>query len=155
MRSRLPVIKVVGVSASGKSTLTARLRRAGYDARPVSQEHSNVPDLWRRFDFPQVLIFLDASLEVQQARRPDVSWDAAQHTEERARLSNARDHADLQIDTTQLTAENILTIVLAYLQTRGVRRSQESLPALGETGAPVKQRTRGSTPQPVWSATKS
>jgi hypothetical protein len=134
------------MSASGKSTLTARLRRAGYDARPVSQEHSNVPDLWKKFDFPQVLIFLDASLEAQQMRRPDVSWDASQHAEEAARLSHARDHADLRIDTTQMTAEDAFTIVAAYLQKRRMRRAEGALPTLGETGAPVKRGRSGRAP---------
>ncbi len=149
MNAKLPVIKVVGVSASGKSTLTARLRQAGYDARPVSQEHSNVPDLWKKFDFPQILIFLDTTLEAQQARRPDVSWDAAHRAQETARLSHARDHADVQIDTAQMTAQDVFTIVLAYLQKRGVRRAEGTLPALGETGAPVKRGTSGRAPHPT------
>ncbi len=77
MPNKLPVIKVVGVSASGKSTLVKGLRAAGYDARPVSQEHSNVPDLWKQFDFPKVLIYLDVTLAMQEKRRPDVEWSEA------------------------------------------------------------------------------
>ena len=72
---RLPLNKVVGVSASGKSTLVAGLRQAGYYARPVSQEHSHLPDLWQQFDRGRVLIYLDNDLESQRQRRPDVSWD--------------------------------------------------------------------------------
>lgn len=139
MNARLPVIKVVGVSASGKSTLAAGLRQAGYDARPVSQEHSKVADLWKKFDFPQVLIYLDAGLEAQQTRRPDVSWNSVNYAEEAARLANARDHADLRIDTSQMSAQQVLAVVLAYLEKRGVRRAESPLSPLGNTGAPVKR----------------
>ena len=50
----LPLIKVVGISASGKSTLVKALRQRGYRARPVSQEHSNVPSLWQQFEEPEI-----------------------------------------------------------------------------------------------------
>src|SRR4051794_16737319 len=78
----LPIIKVVGISGSGKSTLVAALRAQGYDARPVSQEHSQVPNLWQQFERSTYLIYLYASLEVQQRRRQDVTWTAAAHQEE-------------------------------------------------------------------------
>jgi hypothetical protein len=95
----LPLIKIAGVSASGKSTLVRGLREAGYNARAVSQEHSHVPDLWRQFDRPHLLVYLNTELAVQQARRPDVSWTAAELAEERERLAHAQAHADLQINT--------------------------------------------------------
>ncbi|MBP9503378.1 MAG: hypothetical protein KBF17_14555, partial [Candidatus Promineofilum sp.] len=41
-------VAVVGPCASGKSTLVAALRAAGYDARHPAQEHSFVKDMWRR-----------------------------------------------------------------------------------------------------------
>ena len=63
MSHKLPVIKVVGVSAGGKSTLVRLLRERGYDARAVSQEHSEVPTLWKQFEPPRVLIYLDTTLE--------------------------------------------------------------------------------------------
>ena len=55
MVQKLPVIKVVGVSAGGKSTLVRALREHGYDARAVSQEHSHSATLWKQFDVPRVL----------------------------------------------------------------------------------------------------
>lgn len=141
----LPVIKVVGISTSGKSTLVRALRGAGYDARPVSQEHSNVPDLWQQFDRPSYLIFLYASLEDQRARRQDVTWSAAAHQEEVLRLSHAREHADLRIDTSGLTAEGVFRIASTYLARQRVRRANHPLAALPATGSAQKRQPPDST----------
>lgn len=132
----LPMIKVVGVSASGKSTLARRLREAGYDARPVSQEHSNVPTLWKQFGMPKALIYLNVSLEAQQERRPDVTWSKRDRTQEVERLADARENADLVIDTSTQSSDEVLEIALAYLKGKRFRKSGIALPALGETGAP-------------------
>lgn len=134
---RLPVIKVVGVSASGKSTLVASLRAAGYDARPISQEHSGVHDLWNKFDLPQALIYLDVSLEAQLARRDDVTWSVSARDDELARLAHARENADLLINTTALNAATVLALVLAWLRSKGYRKSDSPLRPMSATGAPV------------------
>lgn len=131
----LPLIKVVGISASGKSTLVKGLRRAGYNTRPVSQEHSHVPDLWQQFDRPAVLIYLDIDLEAQRRRRPDVSWDEANLMIEQTRLAHAREHADLRLNTGQLEAEVVLQLVVAFLQSQRIRHADQPLPALGATGS--------------------
>jgi hypothetical protein len=131
----LPVIKVVGISAGGKSTLVAHLRNEGYDARPVSQEHSNVPDLWRQFDKPQWLLYLDVSLEAQRLRRSDVSWSAQWHRTEQLRLRHARDHADLLIDTSQMTADEVAAVALLFLREKRVRHADAPLPPLSPTGS--------------------
>ncbi len=101
----LPLIKVVGTSGSGKSTLVAGLRNRGYNARPVSQEHSDVPDLWQQFDRPFVLIYLYADLAAQQARRPGSGSGEESFRQEQRRLSYARRAADLRVDTSALTSE--------------------------------------------------
>ena len=62
-------IKLVGVCASGKSTLLHTLRAAGFDVLPCAQEHSYVPDLWRRLHPPDLLIFLDAQPATVAHRR--------------------------------------------------------------------------------------
>jgi GTPase SAR1 family protein len=134
----LPIIKVVGMSASGKSTLVTRLRENGYDARPVSQEHSNVPDLWRQFAKPQWLIYLDASLELQQTRRPDVSWSPQWHRTEMLRLRHARAHADLLIDTSQMTSTEVADLAILFLTRQRVRSAPTALPPLGATGSARK-----------------
>jgi len=131
------LVKVVGVSAAGKSTLARGLRAAGYDARPVSQEHSGAPTLWKEFGVPRALIYLDVTLEAQRSRRTDVTWSAAHRHEEVARLAHARNHADLVIDTSTQGSAEVLAIALAFLQGKRVRKSATPLPPLGETGAPV------------------
>jgi len=112
---------VVGVCASGKSTLTAGLRGAGWNARPVSQEHSYVPDMWQRLTKPDILIFLDCALETIRRRRqtPDFpDWlDAA----ERERLRHARGHADLHVLTDALTPAEVLTQALVFLNARAAK----------------------------------
>ncbi len=134
----LPVIKVVGMSASGKSTLVEELRRRGYDVRPVSQEHSNVPSLWRHFEKPQWLIFLNVSLEAQRARRPDVSWSGQWHRTEQLRLQQARDHADIVIDTSQMTPVSVAELTVLFLERNRVRHALEPLLSLAATGSARK-----------------
>src|SRR5688572_29965346 len=119
----LPIIKVVGISGSGKSTLVSALRAGGYDARPVSQEHSNVPTLWQQFDRPTYLIYLFAAVEVQLSRRQDVTWSEAAHQEELRRLAHAREHADLRIDTGGLTPEGVHEVARSLLTRRRVRHA--------------------------------
>ena len=107
-------VAVVGPCASGKSTLTAALRAAGYEARMPAQEHSYVPDMWRRLVDPDVLIYLDISYEALLARRPH--FGEPEYLErEKARLAHARAHADLVVDTSELTAEEVRQRVLAAL----------------------------------------
>jgi len=130
----LPLIKVVGASGSGKSTLVSGLRRAGYNARPVSQEHSNIPDLWQQFDRPAVLIFLDVDIESQRRRRPDVTWTDEALFTERQRLAHARDHADLRINTSALSPERVLALVLAYLRHARIRHADHPLEPVPATG---------------------
>jgi hypothetical protein len=142
MQQKLPVIKVVGVSAAGKSTLVSTLREHGYDARAVSQEHSHSATLWKQFDMPRVLIYLDCSLEVQQQRRPDVSWDDANLAVERRRLHNAYGEADLRIHTAQLSAEEVQRMALAYLRAKLIQHAPGPLPPAGETGTPIKGKVR-------------
>ena len=134
----LPIIKIVGISGSGKSTLVRGLRAKGYDARPVSQEHSNVPDLWQQFDRPAYLIYLNATLENQQARRQDVTWSAGAYKEEVRRLTHAREHADLRIDTAELTLDGVLHLAISYLTRRRVARSVQHLDPLPDTGTAAK-----------------
>ncbi|MCB0046095.1 MAG: hypothetical protein KDD92_11745 [Caldilineaceae bacterium] len=135
----LPIIKIVGISAGGKSTLVKALRAHGYDARPVSQEHSNVPDLWRQFDKPQWLFYLDVSLEGQRGRRPDVSWSAKWRQTEEIRLRHARSHADLIINTTAMEPDAVANLALLFLRDKRVGHAQEALPLLAATGSARKE----------------
>jgi ABC-type glutathione transport system ATPase component len=131
----LPLIKVVGVSGSGKSTLVKSLRTAGYRARPVSQEHSSVPDLWRQFESPRILIYLHVDLEHQLRRRPDVSWSVEQLANEEQRLAHARQHADLRLDTSGLKPEAVLELALALLKYHRIKHADYPLPPVSTTGS--------------------
>jgi RNase adaptor protein for sRNA GlmZ degradation len=135
----LPLIKVVGVSGSGKSTLVQGLRAAGYDARPVSQEHSNMPNLWQHFARPRVLIYLYVDVAHQRMRQVDDSWSEQTMAEELSRLAHAYDHADLRIDTSNLSTEQVLQVALTYLKHERIRRSDVPLPPLPATGSPRTQ----------------
>jgi deoxyadenosine/deoxycytidine kinase len=111
-----PLIAVVGVCASGKSTLAGRLRDLGFNARQVLQEHSYVPYMWQRITNPDLLIYLDCSLDVTRARRRDREFESWILEEERRRLEHAREHCDLYIDTDHLTPDEILARTVAFLQ---------------------------------------
>lgn len=137
----LPIIKVVGISGSGKTTLVRALRANGYDARPVSQEHSNVPSLWQQFDRPDYLIYLHAALADQASRRQDVSWSAEAHYEETQKLAHAREHADLRIDTGNLNGERVLAIAITFLKRQRVRHADHPLDSLPNTGSATKPRS--------------
>ncbi len=146
--STLPLIKVVGISASGKSTLVAHLRSAGYNARPVSQEHSSVPDLWQQFDRTSLLIYLDVDLETQRQRRPDVTWDAEYLQTEQKRLIHARDHADLKINTSALTPDKVWHITQAFVEQKKVRHADYPLPSLTATGSALRSAEIADEPAP-------
>ena len=110
-------VAVVGPCASGKSTLTAALRAAGYEARQPAQEHSYVPDMWRRLVDPDVLIYLDISYEALLERRPH--FGEQEYLErEKGRLAHARAHADLVVDTSALAAESVAAQVMSLLEAK-------------------------------------
>ena len=110
-------IKIVGPCASGKSTLAAHLRQMGYDARSAAQDHSYVPDMWQRLNPPDVLIYLDVSLSAAQERgRIGLGWDQRYLDEEHRRLSHARTHCDLYLETDGLGEDAVVREVVAFLQ---------------------------------------
>ena len=112
-------IAVVGPCAAGKSVLVQALERAGYDARSCAQEHSYIPDMWRRLSCPQVLIYLDASLPCILGRRS--MWYAdGMIRAQRERLAHARAHCHLYVHTDALTEAGVLRRVLEGLRALGV-----------------------------------
>jgi len=116
-----PLIGVVGVCGAGKSTLVAALRRDGYQARQINQEHSYVPDLWRRFSRADVLIYLEASDAVVQRRLGSLPFPGLLQSQ-RERLSHAREHANIRIDTDPLTPEQVLDKAEAQLGLLGIAK---------------------------------
>jgi shikimate kinase len=115
-----PRIGIVGVCASGKSTLANALRDRGFDARQVSQEHSYVRDLWRRFSHCDILIFLDVSLDTLRRRLADPTWPEFLYEDQRERVRSARDECDLYVATDDLSPAQTLACALALLAARGV-----------------------------------
>jgi deoxyadenosine/deoxycytidine kinase len=110
-----PLIGIVGVCASGKSTLIEGLSTRGYRVRHIAQEHSYVKDMWRRITNPDILIFLDTSFE-KACHRRKMDWTYEDYLEQQHRVSHARENADFYLDTTLLSAESVLTQVLTYLE---------------------------------------
>lgn len=110
-----PLIGVAGPCAAGKSTLIAGLEAHGFRARHIAQEHSYVPDMWQRLTRPDILIFLDVSFPVACQRRK-LDWSEADYAEQQRRLSHARAHAHLYLDTTSLNQKQVLEQVLDFLK---------------------------------------
>ena len=113
-------IVVVGPCAAGKSTLVDNLRPRGFDIRSCVQEHSGVPDLWRRFSRADVLIYLDASLPAIAHRQRRSDWTEQRLETQRQRLSLARAQCDLYLVTDDLTREQVAERVEAFLLARGI-----------------------------------
>lgn len=109
------LIGVVGVCASGKSTLIEGLNSRGFRTRHIAQEHSYVKDMWRRITNPDILVFLDVSFEVSYQRRK-MDWSKADYEEQQSRLSHARQNANIYIDTSTLSTDEVLNSVIDELR---------------------------------------
>ena len=109
---------MVGPCAAGKSTLIASLTRLGYRTRHIAQEHSYVKDMWQRLTNPDILVFLDANYE-NTCQRRKLDWTEADWQEQQNRLSHARAHADLYLDTNALSRDEVLEKVVKFVKARG------------------------------------
>jgi cytidylate kinase len=89
----------------------------GYRVKEIRQEHSAAPDMWQRITDPDVLIYLDVSLEVG-AQREGLDHPSSWWVEEReVRLAHARAHCDLYIDTSDLSVDQVIESAVSYLNT--------------------------------------
>ena len=111
------LIGIVGPCGAGKTTLAEGLRRKGYLARAIVQEHSFVRDMWQRMTKPDLLIFLQASCSVGGTRR-QMKWTESEWEEQQRRLTHAHDHADLILNTDALGIGEVLTQVLEFIKNR-------------------------------------
>lgn len=142
--SRPVRVVVVGVCASGKTTLVQNLRSWGIDAVSVAQEHSNVAQLWRHPE-PDYLVYLEAGLEAIRYRRP-VGWGGARLRLQRQRLEHARRHCWFYLRTDGLNEEQVATAIRTGLQLEGADRSRRILPPGGRDMSFSRGRPRGGSP---------
>jgi deoxyadenosine/deoxycytidine kinase len=107
-------VAVTGVCASGKTTLVHNLRQHNLEAYNVAQEHSLVKTLWKKKN-PDLLVTLDATLPVIKIRRI-VPWGEERLIAQHERLINAREHADIFIQTDNLSKDEVTDKVLDYIR---------------------------------------
>jgi deoxyadenosine/deoxycytidine kinase len=119
-----PLIGVVGPCGSGKSTLTEGLASLGYRSRHIAQEHSYVKDMWQRLTNPDILVFLDASWSIT-SQRLNLNWTEAEWQEQQFRLRHAREHADLVLETDELSIEAVLARVLRFVESKFPGRARD------------------------------
>lgn len=106
-------IGVVGVCASGKTTLISQLNKAGYNAKHIAQEHSYVPDMWKKITNPDILIYLQASYQTTLKRRK-FDWRLQDWEEQVHRLKNARENANIIVETDHISPEQVFQAVVEY-----------------------------------------
>jgi cytidylate kinase len=110
-----PLIGIVGPCGSGKSTLMSGLEHHGYRCRHIAQEHSYVKQMWQVITKPDILIYLHSSFENSTKRRK-LNWTLADYREQLSRLSHAREHAQLIVDTDSLNIDEVLAQALEHLK---------------------------------------
>jgi len=77
--------------------------------------------MWKRITNPDILIYLDVSWDVAaQRRRMDAK--GAWWAELARRLLHARQHADLYIDTDDLTLPEVVDTTLSFLERHAARQ---------------------------------
>jgi hypothetical protein len=107
-------VVVTGPCASGKTTLVHALREVGIDAYNVAQEHSGIKKLWKKKN-PDILVLLDVDLPSVRQRR-EVPWGEERLILQRERLKDARENANLFVQTNNLSKEEVLEAVLAFIK---------------------------------------
>lgn len=107
-------IGVVGPCAAGKTTLINNLKKQGYHARQIAQEHSYVQDMWARISKPSLLIYLDVSYE-NSINRKRLNWSRKEYQTQIERLYHARKNADIYIDTNNINSDEVFSTTVERL----------------------------------------
>ena len=110
-----PLIGIVGVCASGKTTLISKLNALGYSCRHIAQEHSYVKTMWKQLTNPDILVYLQVSYP-ETIKRRNLNWTRAEFEEQLNRISNAMENADIIIETDSLTSEEVLNQTVTKLE---------------------------------------
>ena len=108
------LIGVVGPCSAGKSSLVEGLKKHGFFARAIAQEHSYVQDMWKRITNPDILIFLDVSYPLT-IERLNLNWTESEYRIQSRRLDHARNCADFYLCTDKFSVEKVLDIVLNFI----------------------------------------
>ncbi|GIK55521.1 MAG: hypothetical protein BroJett015_11840 [Chloroflexota bacterium] len=87
----------------------------GFDTRQPAQEHSYVPDMWRRISRPDILIYLDVDYENAMQRRPHLDGGLPRLHIQQERLIHARQHCDFYLDTSALSPAEVQEQVITFL----------------------------------------
>lgn len=109
-------IGVVGPCGAGKTSLTNQLRANGYHVTHIAQEHSYVPDMWKKIARPDLLVYLDVSYE-NAIKRKQLDMTKKEFIDQQKRLKHASQHADLIINTDNISVDNVYEIALKYIKT--------------------------------------
>jgi len=118
-----PLIVIVGVCASGKTTLGNGLRNLGYRVRTFAQEHSVSRRLWQ-YLHPDVLVFLECSYETIRKRRR-AFWGVERYRRQLNWLEDAREQADLIVRTDGFSPEQLVEYVHRRLAELGIGRQED------------------------------
>ena len=70
--------------------------------------------MWQIISRPDVLIYLEASFPVCTERRK-LDWQEEDYHEQLRRLSHAREHAHLIIETDDLSPEQVTKVAMEFL----------------------------------------
>jgi len=121
IKANYPLIGIVGPCASGKTTLIANLNNLGIKARHIAQEHSYVLTMWKQITDLDLLIFLDASYP-ETIKRRNLNWSLEEYQEQHRRLSHARQNADFYLLTDEMTPDEVLSMVLGFLNAQNIAK---------------------------------
>ncbi len=83
--------------------------------RHIAQEHSYVPDMWKRIAKPDILVYLDVNYQNTLSRK-NLNWTFEEYQEQLRRLAHARDHADLVVDTNPMSEEEVFQTVANFIE---------------------------------------
>ncbi len=115
MDKKYLVIGIVGPCKSGKTTLQKGLILRGYKGKQIAQEHSFSPSMWQVLTQPDILVFLNVSYKNMVARGKS-NWLEQDYDEQYRRLNHANENADLHINTDENGIEQVLELVIKFVE---------------------------------------